>query len=204
MGKDIAIGVGGLILLVLAVFLAFNFKSALQDTQQVQTATSTSGTVYVHSNPAFAVRYPLGFMVDEHYTYSGMGPGKEIPGVSFTVPATTTAGTNLSSDTHVSVEWKDGTACSVKTFLDTATDIQTITDLGVTYSIGSATGAGAGNRYEEIVYVPQGSCVATRYFIHSSVLENYPVGTVQQFDRAALLASFDMIRHSLAAEGAQD
>ena len=72
-------------------------------------------------------------------------------------------------------------------------------DGGVTYSVASTTDAGAGNRYEEQVYALAGAnpCIAVRYFIHTTELGNYPAGTRVAYDRAALLAQFDAIRHSL-------
>ena len=62
-----------------------------------------------------------------------------------------------------------------------------------------STGAAAGNRYEETVYTLPGTnpCIAVRYFIHYGVFQNYPAGTVREFDQQALLASFDAIRHTL-------
>jgi len=47
----------------------------------------------------------------------------------------------------------------------------------------------AGNRYEEQVWALKDSspCFAVRYFIHSTVVENYPEGTVIEFDKPASL-----------------
>jgi hypothetical protein len=65
--------------------------------------------------------------------------------------------------------------------------------------VASTTGAAAGNRYEETVYAIPGTnpCVAVRYFVHYGVIENYPPGTVRQFDKQALLDQFDRIRRTL-------
>ncbi len=62
-----------------------------------------------------------------------------------------------------------------------------------------ATGAGAGNRYEETVYATpsMSSCVAVRYFIHYVAIENFPDDTVKAFDQEALLNQFDQIRRTL-------
>jgi hypothetical protein len=68
--------------------------------------------------------------------------------------------------------------------------------------LGTAIESAAGNTYEELVYVladspdPQ-NCMAVRYFIHTTRIENYEPGTVREYDRAALLRSFDEIRRSL-------
>ena len=65
-------------------------------------------------------------------------------------------------------------------------------------------GAGAGNLYEEIVYVPNlpgnAGCYGIRYFIHSGNIANYEPGTMAEFDRTTLLAEFDRIRHSVFFE----
>ncbi len=75
-----------------------------------------------------------------------------------------------------------------------------VTDNGIEYSFASSTSAAAGNLYEEQVYALATSspCTAVRYFIHSSNVGNYPAGAVREFDRAALLAEFDIIRRSVS------
>lgn len=67
------------------------------------------------------------------------------------------------------------------------------------FNVASSTGAGAGNRYEEIVYAIPGTnpCQAVRYFIHYSFFENYPVGTVREFDKKTIVTQFDQIRRTL-------
>ena len=130
-----------------------------------------------------------------------MGPGKDIAGVKFTIATSTAAGTNLGSDTYVSVEQiPSAQTCSANLFFDaSAPPAASITDAGTDYSVASSTGAGAGNRYEEWVYAIPGTspCIAVRYFIHYGVLENYPAGTITQFDHAALVSQFDTIRRTL-------
>ena len=161
--------------------------------------------LYVHENPGFAVRYPEGFTLDTGYTYAAMGEGKEIKGISFTVPKSLTEGTNLSTDTRLSIEWKDKATCTVTDFLEGAEHVQTVVDEDAVYVVGIGGGAGAGNRYEEAVYVPGGvGCTAVRYFIHTTVIENYPEGTVKAFDRTALMLAFDSMRRSFSHEGALD
>lgn len=155
---------------------------------------------YSNSSAEFSIRFPQGYSVDEGYQYQELGPGRNIVGVKFTIPTTTATGTNLSPDTYLSVEEIPKVQdCSAALFLD-GVKAQTITDAnGVTYSVASSTGAGAGNRYEEDVYALPGTnpCTAVRYFIHYGVLDNYPAGTVQQFNEAALLTQFDAMRHSV-------
>lgn len=155
--------------------------------------------VYESGSQGFSVRYPAGYTLAPGYQYEELGPGKEIQGVKFTIPASMAAGTNLGTDSYVSVEEIPDTAdCSASLFLDHAS--ATPETVGSTqYSVASSTGAGAGNRYEETVYAVSGSnpCIAVRSFVHYGVLENYTPGSVKAFDRDALLAQFGKIRDSL-------
>lgn len=165
-------------------------------------ATQDNWSVFASSTLGFSIKYPAGFTPDTPYIYSELGPGKNISGVKFTIPATMATGTNLGSDSYVSVEQiPNDQTCTADQFLqlNPGDKVQTITDSGTTYSVASSTGAGAGNRYEEWAWAIPGTspCLAVRYFIHYGVLENYPPGMVQQFNEAALLQQFDAIRESL-------
>lgn len=157
--------------------------------------------VYGDGSKGMTLRYPTGFSVDESYTYQGFGPSKTISGVKFTIPQSVATGTNLSSDTYISIEKIPGaTSCTADLFLDKALGgkVSLITAGDVNYSFSSSTDAGAGNRYEQMVYAIPGTnpCIAIRYFIHYGAIENYPE-TVKEFDKQALLKQFDAIRKSL-------
>ncbi len=155
--------------------------------------------IYTNKSVGFSVHVPPGYTTDEAYTYQQLGPGKGIPGVKFTIPASSVVGTNLAADTYLSVEQiSKPVECIASLFLDGAKAVDVI-DAGKSYSIATSSGAGAGNRYEEIVFaVPHTSpCIAVRYFIHYGVLENYPAGSVVGFNGQALLGEFDAIRHAL-------
>ncbi|MDE1924731.1 MAG: MliC family protein [Patescibacteria group bacterium] len=166
-------------------------------------------TAFASSTFGFSVKYPQGY-TPASYVYQELGPGKDIKGVKFTIPASVATGTNLASDSYISVEQLPSVQpattgvsgdCTADKFLDmgNGSHIQTVTDNGVDYSVASSTGAGAGNRYEEWAWAIPGTnpCLAVRYFIHYGVIQNYPPGMVQQFDEAALLKQFDGIRQSL-------
>lgn len=158
---------------------------------------------YSAADGSFSIRYPQNFTVDSNYQYTEMGPGTAINGVKFTIDPAIATGTNLASDSYISVEQiPNASQCTADEFLDlqgNGSPVSTTTDDGVTYWVASSTGAGAGNRYEEWVYAIPGSnpCMAVRYFIHYGVLQNYPAGAVKQFDEASLLAQFDKIRRTL-------
>lgn len=157
---------------------------------------------YTNASDGFSLRLPAGYIVDEFYHYQELGPGKEIAGTKFSVATATTDGTNLGADTYISIEQiPHSKTCSATFFLESAA-AQTLTEGNTTYSTASTTGATAGNRYEETVYVlPHPSpCVAVRYFIHYGNFGNYETGTVREFDTQALLKQFDSIRRSLTIQ----
>lgn len=155
--------------------------------------------VYSNGGMGFSLRLPSGYTTDESYRYQGFGPGRDISGIKFTIPASTATGTNLGSDSYLSVEEIPQTQdCTARLFLEQGT-VHTVIDGDTTYSVASSTGAGAGNRYEETVYALSDTnpCVAVRYFVHYGVFENYAPGMVREFDKQALLTEFDTIRHTL-------
>jgi len=154
---------------------------------------------YVNSTKGFLIKYPKDFTLDEKYKYEALGPNKDISGVKFTIPTSLSIGTNLGSDSYISVEQILSTqSCKANIFLDQVTE-KTIIEDNITYSFASFIGAGAGNRYKETVYALTGTkpCTAIRYFIHYSVFENYPPNTIKQFNEQNILNQFDAIRHSL-------
>lgn len=156
--------------------------------------------VYATSTAGFSIRYPAGFAVDDAYVYQALGLGKEIAGVKFTIPETVATGTNLGTDSYVSVEHlSQAPSCTANLFLESAATSSEVIDGDMTYSLASSTGAGAGNRYEETVYALPGinSCTAVHYFVHYGVFENYPPGMVKMFDRDSLIAQFGAIRRTL-------
>jgi len=155
---------------------------------------------YQNGTERFSLQYPSGFTLDETYHYQELGPGKDIAGVKFSIPASMMAGTNLGSDTYMSVEEISQIQnCTAVLFLESGAPVQTITDGSATYSVAFSTGAAAGNRYEEWVYALPGTnpCMAVRYFIHYGVFENYPAGAVKEFDKEEILKLFDAIRRTL-------
>jgi membrane-bound inhibitor of C-type lysozyme len=156
---------------------------------------------YASSKYGFSILYPKDYTVDPAYEYMNMGPSKPtIKGVKFTIPAALAAGTNLSTDSNVTVETlPNSKTCSAGFFTSMPTDTHTMVENGVEYSIAETADAAAGNLYTEMIYAVVGSapCTAVRYLIHSTQFANYPAGTRTEFDKGALLVQFDQIRHSL-------
>ena len=166
-----------------------------------ETAFVMSTSTYATSTMGISATYPKTYAVNESYAYDQFGPKKLILGVKFLIPDTVATGTNLSAfDTGVSIEeLPHAIHCSADIYLPSNVRAQLFIINGTTYSVASSSGAGAGNLYEETIYALPDSkpCTALRYFIHSTNIGNYPAGTVQEYDRAALLKDFDGIRDSI-------
>lgn len=156
--------------------------------------------VYLDDMVGFSIRYPSDYAIDALYKYQALGPNKDIAGVKFTIPPASTSGTNLSQDSYLSIETiPAANNCKANLFLsyENGPEINLLEN-GINYSIASSTDAGAGNRYEEVVYAASETnpCVAVRYFIHYGAIENY-LPDIKEFDKRILLRQFDEIRRTL-------
>ena len=194
------------VVFLLTFYIAFNLGKQVAQVNEIEPIRVANNSenlsqFYENKTLGFSIQYPAGYTVDDTYQYQELGPGKDISGVKFTIPLSIKAGTNLSSDSYVSVEEIPGAinSCSAEIYLDSATPVGYADEGGHRYSVASSNGAGAGNRYEETVYATpiDGGCLAVRYFIHYGVIDNYPAGTVKEFDKQALLNQFDAIRQTL-------
>lgn len=70
---------------------------------------------------------------------------------------------------------------------------------GYVFAYYQASGAGAGNLYEQHIYRAEhkGVCYEAIYFIHSGNIANYAPGVAKEFDRAALMSRFNAIMAGL-------
>jgi hypothetical protein len=193
------------IILIVAIVLIAAIGVYVSRTHVSKIKADPGGLPLVYQNDAkgFSIRYPKDFTIDEGYVNQSRGPGKDIGGVKFTIASDLAKGTNLGSDSYLSVEQipNAGESCSADKFLDLSKgdNFTTVVDAGVDYSLATTTGAGAGNRYEEAVFALPNSnpCTAVHYLTHYSVIENYPKGTVKEFDKVALKGIFDEMRRTL-------
>ncbi len=135
----------------------------------IMVASDPGGLSQVYrSDKGFTLRLPSGYKV----RWEPLGEETQ-----FTIDPTPWKDTNLSSDTYLSVGESPIAECHN----------------------ASSTDAAAGNRYENSRYVllERNPCIAVNYFIHYGVIENYPAGTVREFDKEALIREFDAIRKTL-------
>ena len=156
--------------------------------------------IYANSKNNFSIRLGEGYKIDETYTQK-ITASKISSGIKFTIPEATASGTNLGNDTYISVEKIPNTnTCTADMFTNNPNvSTKSITENGTDYSFTSFKDAGAGNRYEESIYaIPNTNpCTAIRYLVHYSVFENYPAGSIKEFDLQKLLQQFDSIRQTL-------
>ncbi len=159
---------------------------------------------FVSKKFGVSIRYPNGYTPDENYTYQ-MDPSKKIQGIKLTIPQSLSTGTNLSNDSYISLETLPNISaknCTAERFAGQApSGVQSKTDAGRTYSYATTTGAAAGNQYEEDInaFTSNNVCYAFRYFLHTTSVDNYPAGTVKEFNRTSLLTTFDKIRRDYVA-----
>jgi len=158
---------------------------------------------YTDPKLGWTIDHPPDVMISSVPVYVEVLSGSDSTGdkmdiVSFVVPLRLWNGTNLHNDTTLSVI-SGQSACAPSQSSDPSTQIQTLKADGRTYTVLIAQDAGAGNRYETREYFIHDTspCIAVRYFIHSSAIENYDPGTVKAFDEKTLLALFDRIRATL-------
>ncbi len=172
-------------------------EEAAPVTSTPQIPTQVATTTYATST--YSITYPQNFTKDENYSYMGFEK-KPIAGVKFQIPLTMATGTNLSSDTYLSIEsLPRAKNCTGDIYIPSNVKAAQLTEGTMVYSVATSSEAGAGNVYEEYVYALSGSqpCVAVRYFIHSTSVSNYDPGTIREFDRSALMVAFDEIRRTL-------
>lgn len=162
---------------------------------------------YVNNKLGFSLRLPDanvdikdGYVINDLYNHKGIKKGKEIVGVSFGVSAYTTQGTNLSPKTYMSIErLPDIKDCKAHYFFgENVVDLSLIEN-DTNYSVASFAKSDMSSRYEETIYALANThpCVAVRYFIRYSIINDGKSVSVKEFDKEALLDEFDKIRHSL-------
>ncbi|MBI2612398.1 hypothetical protein HYW59_01110 [Candidatus Kaiserbacteria bacterium] len=193
--------IGAIVILIIAItgYYAWqNFGAA-----PAPSPTPEAPIMSTYATSTFSIAYPSTYALDDTYAYDQF-EGKPIAGVKFSVPIAMIEGTNLSSDSGISVEWLPrAKKCTGDIYIPANVKALELTVGSTTYSVATTTGAAAGNIYEEQVFAVKGSspCTAVRYLLHSGNIGNYPQegeeGAVREFDRAALLREFDSIRDAL-------
>lgn len=193
MKKYLSLAVIIVFVVVACIYAAMHPYRAVENTQP-------SLPVYSNGEIQFSVTLPEeGYIIDESYVRF-VSPDKNIKGVSFTIPQSMATGTNLSTDSYISVESiPNSSVCTADMFVYGADGSTEKVEDGIKYSLTEVKDAAAGNRYEQTIYaLPyNNSCVAIRYLIHYGVFENYPEGSRVEFNKEEIISQFDVIRKSL-------
>lgn len=199
-GIGITVAVVGALWFLRGPLMSLFFSAVPEPVPEEAAPTGPTTATYASTTLGYSFVYPTKYELNENYRYS-FSETKFIAGVAVSV-GTSATGTNLSSDTRLSVEQLPrATACTADIFIIDNVLASRVADneTSMEYSYATTSGAGAGNVYEEMVYAIPGSapCTAIRYAIHTTNVANYPEGTVREFDRSALLNDFHAIRRSL-------
>jgi len=217
MNKSLVFALAALVVVIIGVWYGLSMRQDTDDIAVVPVPSATTtpavvNTTNVYRDPVlgFSITFPTLlssttndalYRVEALTSNMATGSMATIPGVKFTIPRVMTLGTNLSDDTHISVEHLgNAVTCDALAFMDAPKiELQTIREGTLTYSFASSSEAAAGNRYEEFVYAVASSspCIAVRYFIHYGAIENYDASTTDAFNRTKLFNDFDTIRRSL-------
>ena len=204
--SSMSLVIGAVILLVVAGggYLAwealFADKTPAEEPAPIPQAPVDDRASYASTTMGISLRYPKSYTVNDAYANLSVNPKKPISGVQFTIPMEVATGTNLSSDSGISVEQLPRARnCTADIYIQADVKTHSQTENGILYSVATTSNAAAGNLYEEQVFALSGThpCTAMRYFIHSTNIGNYDAGVVREFNRSALLATFDEIRRSV-------
>lgn len=174
-----------------------------QDCIVVAPSTDELPQMFYSKDPLLSLRYPTDWQTGDtgSEALSGLSDGVHVI-AQFTVPSSLTEGTNLSTDSGVRIARLEGDTCSPERFLRNTDTFSTTTMSGTTYMVASTTDAGAGNRYELSAYVQEFAqpCIAVIDLVHTTVLENYPEGTVREHDAAKLREEFTAILNTVRVD----
>jgi hypothetical protein len=196
MERDKLITIGIVAVFVISIiWIAFGAHPGEKEASVPDSAEVPAGEVYKNQELGFEITLPEGFNFNKAYVNEDPQTGKSIHGVEFIIPPQLAKGTNLSLDSHIAVEKLTGAACDPSVFIPGITEFEVVSLEGRSYDFALKTGAAAGNRYEESVYVTEdkGNCYALRYLLHSTNIGAYDPGTVREFEREDILSLFDEI-----------
>ena len=189
-------------------FLTENTKTTYEDCTAALVVDSDAPGYATYTDPrhTFAFAFPTNFLVAGSAT--GFYSTDWLAGATtsgkvhahLVVPTSNQPGTNFSDASFTVGSSVDATSADLAACLKGppgADASQTkLGDAAVTKLTFSD--AAAGNHYDTTSYrvVHNSQCYAIEYTIHYGNIDNYPKGSVKEFDKAALTASLDEVAHS--------
>lgn len=191
-------------------FMTENASSTYQDCLAGTVAASGVGTdTFTDASKSFSFNYPSDLGVTgagggytQNWMVNATTSGMILAQVK--VPQSYEAGTNFGDATFTVGTSADPSALATcLTYNPTGAKAKTAATVainGTTFTVFHSSDAGAGNRYDTTSYRASrnSQCYAIEYTVHYMVFENYPKGTVKQFDETSLAPTLDSIAQSFA------
>ncbi|MFZ5922674.1 MAG: hypothetical protein ACOYY3_16645 [Chloroflexota bacterium] len=146
-----------------------------------------------YSNSQFSLRYSDEFAPTE-YVPVGEYKGTSAFALNFVNSDFYGPATNLSEAYFMVNTVADASTCTqVSAPNETLLGQETFN--GYDFTQSQAIGAAAGNLYDQLFYraVIEGDCYEIAFFMHSGNIGNYTPGSVDEFDRAALVQKFEEV-----------
>ncbi|HWP61181.1 MAG TPA: hypothetical protein VN495_01120, partial [Candidatus Paceibacterota bacterium] len=139
------IGVIALLVIIGGVWYWMQHSSSVAPDMGSTDQGTTMAATSTYATSTFSVVYPSDFTVDPNYQYTEVA-NKPIPGVSFIIPGSMATGTNLASDSYVSIEsLPRAKICTGDIYLPENVKSKAVNDNGVDYSLATSSGVAAGN-----------------------------------------------------------
>lgn len=153
--------------------------------QERQIIPGVSSIEYRDTEYGFSIEYPE-TATSSDTDFAGFLPLTQTPVKSFVLPASMSAGTNLSEAgiyIGATTTPKIVASCTAST-LAGETLVGTTTINGSVFSASTSTDAAAGNVYESAVFrtVHDGRCLEIVELLHWGNIANFPEGEVVEFD----------------------
>jgi hypothetical protein len=143
---------------------------------------------YTNADLGFSIEYPATASTTGNFS-SGYLPVTQTPVIAFEVPQSMFQGTNLvEAGVYVGATSTDiGVAnCTIPSEDNDETATSSVVIGGQQFAVFTSSGVGAGNLYQQKTYrtVQNGNCLEFTELLHSGNIQNYPTGSVTQFDQA--------------------
>ena len=148
---------------------------------------------YTDAKAGWSISYPANFVVNKDGETNGAPDG--VKSTTFSVPESYGKGTNL-NEASISVDTRPGKNCKPGQFVDPVEDVKTLKADGRTYIAATSSDAGMSQYYATSIFIVKGTCLAVRYFTHSTnrmVIDPPP----KEFDDKKLTKLFDSVRATL-------
>ena len=188
-------------------YLMETASTTYQDCLAGTVSAGVSGNTFTSESKTFSFSYPSNLSVtgsNAGYTQSWMVNATTSGMIlaQINVPSSYEPGTNFGDAKFTVGTSADPSALATcLTYNPTGGPKATSTTAtinGTTYTVMQSSDVGAGNYYDTTSYRAErdSQCYAIEYTIHYANFQNYPKGSVKQFDEAALKSTLDGIAQS--------